>query len=270
VSEVERNVARSGYLAPGFAEHYDENRPAAPAAIVELALALSAECPPALVVDLGCGTGLSTRIWGPHAGEVVGVDPNPEMLRVASERTRAPNVRYVHAAAQATGLRGDAAAVVTASQSLQWMAPEPTFAEICRLLRPGGVFVAYAYESLLTPFFEPEEAWAQVRERVGRERDRRGLERELRRWSVSLERLSDAGCFEHVRELTLHSVEQGDAARLVGFALSEGSLSTLLEAGATETDVGLDRLREIAERTIGATPCPWFISYRAWVGVRAG
>ena len=43
-------------------------------------------------------------------------------------------------------------------------------------------------------------------------------------------------------------------------------MSTLLEAGATEEDVGLDRLRATAARM--PEPVPWWISYRVWLGLR--
>jgi hypothetical protein len=69
-----------------------------------------------------------------------------------------------------------------------------------------------------------------------------------------------------VRELLLHGVEQGDGERLVGLALSEGSLTTLLAAGATEEDVGLDRLRAVAATM--REPVSWWIGYRAWIGRR--
>ena len=93
-----------------------------------------------MVVDLGSGTGLSTRPWAPVAEEVVGVEPNAAMLRQAEAITPEANVRYVNASAYATGLTDGCADLVTASQSLQWMRPERVFPEIARILRPGGVF----------------------------------------------------------------------------------------------------------------------------------
>ena len=64
----------------------------------------------------------------------------------------------------------------------------------------------------------------------------------------------------------MHSVEGGDGERLVGLALSEGSMVTLLEAGVSEEEVGLDRLRLVAA-TI-PDPVPWWIGYRVWLGLR--
>ena len=65
--------------------------------------------------------------------------------------------------------------------------------------------------------------------------------------AVSVERI-ESRAFPACRELYLHSVEEGDAERLVGFALSEGSTTTLLERGVSEAELGLDRLRDVAAR----------------------
>ncbi len=43
-------------------------------------------------------------------------------------------------------------------------------------------------------------------------------------------------------------------------------MRTLLEAGVSEEDVGLDRLRAAADAM--QEPVPWFIGYRAWLGLR--
>ena len=39
-------------------------------------------------------------------------------------------------------------------------------------------------------------------------------------------------------------------------------MTTLLAAGVTEAEVGLDRLREAAAAELGSEPSPWFLGYR--------
>lgn len=268
--QLRRRLDESGYGAEGFAERYDAFRPRPPGALLDVLPQLAGVNRPGLVVDLGSGTGLSTRAWADRADGVVGVEPNAAMRRYAEEATDALNVSFAAASSYDTGLADESADIVTCSQSLQWMDPDAVFAEIARILRPGGVFAAYQYESLQTPFWEPEAAWDELRATTRRLRLELRLDEGKRLWPVSAERLGAAGCFSHVRELSLHSLEEGDAGRLVGFAMSEGSLTTLLDAGVSEQDVGLDRLRQVAERTIGACPCPWLIGYRAWLGRRPG
>lgn len=262
-AELRRRLDESGYGRPGFAERYDAHRPAPPPALLELLPPLAGAARP-VVVDLGSGTGLSTRPWAAVAAEAVGVEPNEAMFRQAETGTHAANVRYVNASARATGLADACADLVTASQSLQWMRAEHVFPEIARILRPGGVFCAYEYFALQTPLWEPEEEFGVVRERTGAIRRERGLVQQ--RWPVSRERLEESGVFRLVRELALHSVEAGDGDRLLGFAVSQGSVSTVLEAGATEEDVGLDRLRAAAARM--TEPLTWWISYRVWLGLK--
>ena len=265
-AELRRQVEKSGYEQPGFAEHYDRYRPRPPLALLELLPPLAGVDRPSLVVDLGTGTGLSARIWAERADRVVGVEPNDAMRAFAEEATDASNVTYLGGSSYQTGLPDACADLVTASQSLHWMRPERVFLEIGRILRLGGVFCAYEYFVLQTPLWEPEAEWEVV---LGNKRELRAkleLDADKRVWPVSLTRLEGSGVFRYARELALHSVERGDGERLVGMALSEGSMTTLLEAGASEQDVGLDRLRLVAKKM--REPVPWWIGYHVWIGLK--
>jgi SAM-dependent methyltransferase len=261
--ELRARLAQSGYDRQGFAAGYDRFRPRPPSVLRELLPTLAGGARPKLVVDLGSGTGLSTRPWADLAEEVVGIEPNAPMRRFAELATDVENVRYLETSAYATGLPDASADIVTAAQSLQWMRPQDLFPEIGRILRAGGVFCAYNYSVLQTPLWEVATAFDFVQERKRELRLRLGLD-DAPSAPPGLEWLTDSGVFRYARELLLHGVEQGDGERLIGFALSEGSMRTLLDAGASEVDVGLDRLRAAAE----AMPerVPWWIGYRAWIG----
>ena len=263
-SELHRRLETSGYDRPGFAAHYDRYRPRPPAALVELLPPLAGVQRPRLVVDLGSGSGLSTRVWAECADEVVGIEPNDAMREWADRATDAPNVRYVAASAYETGLPDACADLVTAAQSFHWMRPERVFPEIGRILRPGGVFCAYQYFMLQMPHWDAIAEWELVRQRKKELREKLRLAQQI--WPISGARLEESGVFRRVRELALHSVERGDGDRLVGFALSEGSMRTLLEAGASEEDVGLDRLSAAAAAIPEAVP--WWIAYRVWLGLK--
>ena len=255
----------SGYGRPGFAADYDRFRPSPPPVLRELLLQLAGVERPRLVVDLGSGTGLSARFWADAAEEVVGVEPQEAMRRFAEQPPRASNVRYVDGSSYATGLADVSADIVTAAQSLRWMRPERALPEVARILREGGVFCAYNYVVLQTPVWEAEASFQRVRERTRELLVQFGLGGDAF-GAPSVASLTESGVFRHTRELLLHSVEEGNGDRLVGFALSEGSTRTVLEAGASETDVGLDQLREVAATL--PKPVPWWIGYRAWVGLK--
>lgn len=257
----------AGYSVPGFAERYDAVRFRPPEALLTLLPPILGGGRPGTVVDLGSGTGLSTRFWAESAGEVIGVEPNAAMRTCAERLNRASTVRFVDGSGEQTGLPGATADLVTASQSLHWMAPEPTFAEIGRILRPGGVLCAYEYRSFQTPLWEPEDAWARVRANVASLRTALRLDERLRQWPIETGALRASGVFRLVRETAMHSHEEGDGSRLLELALSEGSLQTLLAAGVTEAEVGLDELRRV---TRSMPRVPWWIGYRVWLALRDG
>lgn len=122
---------------------YDALRPAPPIILVDIFTQLLRRERPQLVVDIGCGTGLSTRPWAGRAEAVIGIEPNAEMRAQADRATTHPAIRYQDGLSTATGLPDACADLVTISQALHWMEPGPTFAEVARILRPGGIFAAY-------------------------------------------------------------------------------------------------------------------------------
>lgn len=96
----------------GFADLYDANRPTAPAALGPLLVAYSAASSP-VVVDLGSGTGLSTRWAAGWAGRVIGIEPNRDMRSQAQSRPTA-GVEYREGTSSNTGLATASADVVLA------------------------------------------------------------------------------------------------------------------------------------------------------------
>ena len=139
--ERHHELAANARRFAGFADLYDRVRPTPPSTIAD-AITAYAGGRPAFVVDLGSGTGLSTR-WAAHwAYEVVGVEPSHDMRVRAAHVTREPHARYLSGWSDDTGLPDACADVVLAVQALHWMEPAGTFAEVARLLRPGGVFAA--------------------------------------------------------------------------------------------------------------------------------
>src|SRR5512145_229544 len=119
----------------GIAGIYNQSRPGLPPAFVDLLIQLAGETKPALVVDLGCGTGLSTRIWAGRAQQIIGIEPNQDMRQEAERQTSDDAIRYQDGISSQTGLEDGSADIVTISQALHWMEPAPTFAEVARILR---------------------------------------------------------------------------------------------------------------------------------------
>jgi len=254
----------------GFAEVYDAHRPHPPTILIALLTQLARVEAPRLVVDLGCGTGLSTRLWADTAARVVGIDPTAAMRLEAQRRSTTPNVEYREGYSHATGLPNGCADIVTCAQALHWMDPQPTFAEVARLLRSGGVFAAYDYDwPPTTTDWEAEMAFEALSHRVAALETARQASPGLRRWAKAehLTRMRESGQFRFVKEVTVHHSEVGDADRLIGMARSQGSVATLLKMGISEQEMGLADFAAVARRTLGDTKGPWLFSYRVRIGV---
>src|SRR4051794_24453374 len=260
-------IDASGYDRGGFAPRDDRPPPRPPRALLEVLSRYARVERPALVVDLGCGTGLSTHAWSGVAEQVIGVEPNPAMLAVAPP---ARGVEYREAFAQETGLDDGCADIVTCSQSLHWMEPEPTFAEAARILRSGGVFAAYDYD--WPPIVDPEldDAYVEYQRRRAAFRQAHGIQRGGDCWPKDehLERMRASGRFGFCREMLLHSVEEGDADRVVGFTRSLGLPVVELSYEDADDELGVHQLAAVAERVLGDRTVPFVFGYRIRVGVR--
>jgi SAM-dependent methyltransferase len=270
--EDSERVAANVERFSGFAGVYDRYRPQPPPVIVDLLTQLAQSDRPA-VVDLGSGTGLSSLLWAERASAVIGVEPNPDMRAQAEHRAhaaRASNVRFVEGLSIATGLPAACADIVTCSQSLHWMEPEPTFAEIARILRAGGVFAAYDCDWPPTLNPEAEQAYIACRIQAGKVEQARHIAPHVHQWNKGehLERIRQSGRFRYAREVVLHHVESGDADRLVGVMLSQGEVASLLKHGVSEDEIGITALRDAARRALGEATVPWYWSYRVRIGVR--
>lgn len=267
----EELIRISGYGRKGFADTYDGNRPAPPAALLDVLTMLARTERPAVVVDLGCGTGLSTRVWADRAQEVIGVEPNPAMRIAAEARTQEWTVRYVEAFASETGLPDGGADIVTCSQSFHWMEREPVLAEAARILQPGGVFAAYDYD--MPPVVHPEVDRVFTEHLVLR-RHFRDVHEVSAGWTRTpkaghLDAIRESGHFAFARELVLHDEGEAAADDVVGLARSLGLVPELRALGVTDDELGLTRLEGAARRILGDKRLPWLIGYRVRLGVRA-
>ena len=78
----------------GEAAAYDRYRPQPPDELVPVLCRFAQVSRPEAVVDQGCGTGLSTRIWSNKAHRVVGVEPNADYLHFARDSTSDPAIEF--------------------------------------------------------------------------------------------------------------------------------------------------------------------------------
>jgi SAM-dependent methyltransferase len=256
----------------GFAGLYDQHRAGPPDALAGLLSRYAGITRPELVVDLGSGTGLSTRYWADKAARVVGIEPTPDMRQQAEMATVASNISYQAGYSHDTGLPAGSADLVVCMQSLHWMEPAGTFREAARILRPGGVFAACDYDWPPSVGSAKAEAAFERCCTLGRRFEKElGFAASLHHWDKAqhLVRMQQSACFAYTREIALAHSNSGNGERFVGLLLSQGYVQQSLRHGVSEDALGIPALREVAAATLGSAPRPWHWGACVRVGVVA-
>ena len=123
-----------------FASRYADFRPHYPAELFDyLATLVPAD---STVWDCAAGNGQATLDLAARFAHVVGTDASKEQIQSASAR---PNIEYRVALAEQSGLPDGSVALVTVAQALHWFDLKKFYAEVQRVLKPGGVLAVWAY-----------------------------------------------------------------------------------------------------------------------------
>jgi ubiquinone/menaquinone biosynthesis C-methylase UbiE len=162
----------------GAAGRYARFRPSYPDALVDWVVDDAGLRPGDHVADVGCGTGLFSRLLAARRLDVVGIDPNEDML--AEARATGGGPRYLHGEAADTGLGPASVGLVTVAQALHWIPLDPALGEFARILGPRGRVAAVwnlrgtgrfmdAYDAILRRFsreYGTIESWEETLERL--------------------------------------------------------------------------------------------------------
>lgn len=256
----------------GFSQLYDRNRPRPPRALPGLILFLARTDRVRRVVDLGSGTGLSTFLWARYADEVLGIEPNDDMRGIAENKAAQyarGNVAFRNADSYHTRVKAGSVDIVTCCQAFHWMEPKATLEEVHRILSQKGILVVCDCDWPPTVGREAEEAYLLLENTVKRIAARgRTLDR-VRQWDKSrhLQNIRECGHFSFVKEILLLNRTQGNAARFVNLALSQGSIQNLLKQGISAQTLGIPRFIHAVERSLSGRT-PFYFSYRVRIGMR--
>jgi SAM-dependent methyltransferase len=125
----------------GLAGLYARYRPSYPEEALDFIVNQCRLTRTSLLVDVGCGTGISSRLFARKGIPVIGIEPNEDMRRQAQAEVVPPGAPvpvYQGGRAEATGLSDSSADAVLAAQAFHWFEAEPALQEFHRILKPNG------------------------------------------------------------------------------------------------------------------------------------
>ncbi len=219
-----------------LAHHYAQFRPGYPAAIFERIRAMIA--PAALkngplLIDVGCGTGISTRLLRAAFGlapelRVVGLEPSDKMRAQAiGAAAAAERIEYLPGVAESLPFADGSAAVVMAAQAAHWFDRPRFYAEAARVLAPGGVF-ALVYNNRRWQDDAFQEDYERLVERVSP-----GYRRAYRDFAFAAE-LEATGLFTPPIETHVDWQRSMTRDEFLGMSFSTTYIAKAIEASSRE------------------------------------
>ncbi|MDO7908209.1 class I SAM-dependent methyltransferase [Paenibacillus sp. JX-17] len=257
----------------GFQDEYDRNRPKAPLLVTQL-LSNYTGGRPSLVVDIGCGTGLSTFAWQGKADRIIGVEPSSDMIGKARTKLldyAGSQITFVQGYSHQLDLPAGSADIITCSQSFHWMEPQSTLNEAARVLREGGIFAAYDCDWPPVLQWDVEAAYSQLIQKADRlaaelaEPSARASKRDKEQHLLHIQ---ESGLFRYCREIVFHNTEPCNAERYIGILLSQGGLQSALKLGTQALDEDLQYFRGLVEQAFQERTLDILFSYRMRLGIK--
>jgi SAM-dependent methyltransferase len=205
-------TAAHHYLAgrPGYASHAIER-------VIELCGVKSED----RMLDLGCGPGQLARAFAPSVSEVVGIDPEPEMLRLA--RADGPeNALWIEASSYDIGPHLGCFGLVAMGRSFHWMDRVDTLRRLDQIVAPGGAVVLFRDSHPEVPGNAWRAEYGAVIERYAADEERR--RRRGPGWVSHTAILLDS-TFSQLEEISVIERRRVTATALLDRALSMSSTS---------------------------------------------
>ena len=243
----------------GFANIYENARPTVPKYSIEKICSYLGKTPDR-VVDLGCGTGLSTFAWQQAAADITGIEPSGDMISVALKK-QTEHIKFIQAYADNTTLPNDFADVVVCSQSFHWMEPKSTLKEVNRILKTNGIFATIDCDWPPVTLWQAEKAYMTLYSKVKDiEANVPGIKDTFVRYSKDrhLKNIQDSGYF----------TECCTAERFINIILSQGSLQTILKKSHKLIEADIETFKNEVTSIFGNQEFEIDFCYRMRLGIK--
>ena len=205
--------------------HYLLGRPQYAPLLVRRVVQLCGVGSTSRVLDLGCGPGPLALAFAPLVGEVVGIDPEPEMVRIAGEEAARAGLRIEFREGSSHELGTDLGTfgLAVIGRAFHWMEREQTLARLDRIVEPEGAVVLFAARHPKVP----DNCWGETFNRLIDRFAEAGTARAARRapgW-LSHEAVLLDSPFAHLERLSVIERRATPVERFVDRALSLSSVS---------------------------------------------
>jgi SAM-dependent methyltransferase len=205
------------------AAHYLAGRPPYSPRLIQRVVELCGLTRAQRVLDLGCGPGMLTLAFAPFAGEVLGVDPEPEMLRAAAAREAPAHVRWMQASSDDLGPQFGRFFLTVMGRSFHWMDRGETLRRLDALIEPGGAVVLFDDDHPNVPDNAWRLHWRELIERYSADDPVRGRSR--RPGWIRHEAMLLNSAFSELEEISVIERRRVATETLIDRALSMSSTS---------------------------------------------
>ncbi|MGL5353829.1 MAG: class I SAM-dependent methyltransferase [Clostridium sp.] len=252
------------------AKKYNSSRPTPPKEIVDIAIKYLGY-KPNIVIDLGCGTGLSTKIWANFSNKVIGVEPGSEMRTEAIMHINSNNTTFVEGISSDMPFGDNEVDIVACSQSFHWMEPKSTLKESSRVLKNGGLFLAFDCDWPPTIDYIIEKEFLNVIKKSNAILDtKENIDENAKKFRKSdhLKHIKNSGEFTFVKEIVLHSKENYNKERFIDLLLSQGGVQTVLNKYPEEIKDDIESFKNSVSSKFIEKEMEIIFSYRIRLGIK--
>lgn len=248
----------------GFANLYDEGRPSMPDKTFEMLRPYIRDNMD-LIVDIGCGTGLSTKTCEKYAKQVIGIDPLEDMLNEAKKK-EIKNGTFLNAFSDNTGLEDEIADLVICSQAFHWMNPTSTLKEVSRILKENGVFaiIDASYPPIID--LRLEMLTKDLHKLTSEfEKDDKAF---INHKENHFGNLVDSGEFKFCRKIFFESETEYDKERFEKFLLSQSSMQKAIRNHYDKMKDRLEEMDKTLDEVFMGRTLKAYIPYKVLIGIK--
>lgn len=247
----------------GFADVYEKSRPELPKETFEILKLYKKNIE--IIVDIGCGTGLSTKVCEEFANNVIGIDPSEEMLNYAKKK-ESSKLKFIQSTGEKTTLPDSIADIVICVQAFHWMKKEETLKEVYRILKPNGIFaiIDADYPPIINK--DLEKLYLHI---VGKAKRIENFEEKvLVNKEKHIDSIKNSNLFDYAREIFFYKTELYDKERYKEFILSQSTIQKSIKNNYDIIKEDLEKLDEDLEYIFRGRKLKAIFSYEMRIGIK--